>query len=163
MEVGLISLSDLTVNPHTGRPVGALDRLDATLAYARAADELGLDAFMLGEHHSHKFAVASPAVEMAREGVPLIVIQRQLGHTKRRDHLDLSPRHRQHRDHRHRPRPPRADGPRRSLARALTPRPAAGTLATSSPPTLAEVAGHQPGGERLPESSMHRKAAIHAA
>jgi len=65
MEVGLISLSDLTVNPHTGRPVGALDRLDATLAYARAADELGLDAFMLGEHHSHKFAVASPAVVLA--------------------------------------------------------------------------------------------------
>jgi hypothetical protein len=35
------------------------------------------------------------------------------------------PRHRQHRDHRHRPRPPRADGPRRQLAPALTPRPAA--------------------------------------
>ena len=65
MEVGLISLSDLTVNPHTGRPVGALDRLDATLTHARAADELGLDVFTLGEHHSHKFAVASPAVVLA--------------------------------------------------------------------------------------------------
>src|SRR3954447_24022883 len=65
MELGLISLSDLTADPHTGRPVPAVDRLDATLAYARAADELGLDAFALGEHHSHKFAIASPAVVLA--------------------------------------------------------------------------------------------------
>jgi len=50
MEVGIISLIDLTADPHTGRPVAALDRLDATLAYARAADELGLDVFVLGEH-----------------------------------------------------------------------------------------------------------------
>jgi site-specific recombinase XerD len=42
------------------------------------------------------------AVEMAREGVPLIVIQRQLGHTnlgitsahQSGDHFDLSSRHR---------------------------------------------------------------------
>jgi len=65
MELGIISLSDLTAGPHTGRPVAAVDRLDATLAHARAADELGLDVFALGEHHSHKFAVASPAVALA--------------------------------------------------------------------------------------------------
>src|SRR3954470_14968316 len=65
MELGIISLSDLTTDPHTGRPGAAVDRLDATLAYARAADELGLDVFALGEHHSHKFAVASPAVVLA--------------------------------------------------------------------------------------------------
>src|SRR3954449_2227149 len=65
MELGIISLSDLTPDPDTGRPVSALDRLDATLAYARAADDLGLDVFTLGEHHSHKFAVASPAVVLA--------------------------------------------------------------------------------------------------
>src|SRR4051794_29658503 len=65
MELGIISLSDLTADPHTGRPVAALARLDAPLAYARAADQLGLDVFALGEHHSHKFAVASPAVALA--------------------------------------------------------------------------------------------------
>src|SRR4051812_13242564 len=65
MELGIISLSDLTADPHTGRPVAAVDRLDATLAYARAAYQLGLDVFALGEHHSHKFAVASPAVALA--------------------------------------------------------------------------------------------------
>jgi alkanesulfonate monooxygenase SsuD/methylene tetrahydromethanopterin reductase-like flavin-dependent oxidoreductase (luciferase family) len=65
VEIGIISLSDLTADPATGRPVSAAERLDATLAYARAADELGLDVFTLGEHHSHKFAVASPAVVLA--------------------------------------------------------------------------------------------------
>lgn len=45
------------------------------------------------------------AVEMAREAVPLPVIQRQLGHA----HLgitSLPPRHRHDQNHQHRPRPP---------------------------------------------------------
>src|SRR3954466_6920788 len=65
MELGIISLSDLTADPRTGRPVAAVDRLDATLAQARAAHELGPHGFPLGEHPSHKFAVASPAVVLA--------------------------------------------------------------------------------------------------
>ena len=48
------------------------------------------------------------AVEMAREGVPLIVIQRQLGHTNLGITSIYLQGHRQRRDHRHRPRPPRA-------------------------------------------------------
>ena len=52
MELGIISLSDLAVDPDTGRPVAALDRIDETLAYARAADELGLEVFTLGEQHT---------------------------------------------------------------------------------------------------------------
>jgi hypothetical protein len=59
------------------------------------------------------------AVEMAREGVPLIVIQRQLGHSKPRDHLGLPAGHRQRRDHRNGPRPARADDPRHHLAAEL--------------------------------------------
>ena len=50
------------------------------------------------------------AVEMAHEGVPLVVIQRQLGHSKSRDHFDLPPGDRQRRDHRHRPCPADSDG-----------------------------------------------------
>src|SRR3954452_10793866 len=65
MQLGSISLSDLAVDAQTGRSIAALDRIDDTLAYARAADELGLDVLTLGEHHSHKFAVASPAVVLA--------------------------------------------------------------------------------------------------
>jgi hypothetical protein len=51
------------------------------------------------------------AVEMAREGVPLIVIQRQLGHSNPRHHLGLFARHRQRRNHRDGPRPPRTGDP----------------------------------------------------
>jgi hypothetical protein len=39
MQLGIISLSDRTADPYTPRPVAPVDRLDATLAYARAADE----------------------------------------------------------------------------------------------------------------------------
>ena len=42
-------------------------------------------------------------------------------------------------------------------------RPAAGKLATSSPPALVQIASHEPGGERLAECSNHREAATHAA
>ena len=59
------------------------------------------------------------AVEMAREGVPLIVIQRQLGHSNLGIHLRLPARHRQRRDHRDRARPTRANDPRQRLAAAL--------------------------------------------
>jgi integrase len=59
------------------------------------------------------------AVEMAREGVPLIVIQRQLGHSNLGITSRLPPGHRQRRDHRDRPRPTRADDPSQRLAAAL--------------------------------------------
>ena len=59
------------------------------------------------------------AVEMAREGVPLIVIQRQLGHNKPRHHLRLPARHRQRGDHRDRPCPARAHGSRPRIATAM--------------------------------------------
>ena len=65
------------------------------------------------------------AVEMAREGVPLNVIQRPARPRRSWRHIGLPAGHRQHRDHRHGPLAPRADGPGRQLAPALTPRPAA--------------------------------------
>jgi len=70
-------------------------------------------------------APTRPRREMARERVPLIVIQRRLEHTQPGHHLDLPAGHRQCRDHRHRPRPPSAGGARRQHAAALiTRRPA---------------------------------------
>jgi hypothetical protein len=35
MQLGSITLSDLTADPHTGRPVAALDRLDPTPGCSR--------------------------------------------------------------------------------------------------------------------------------
>jgi site-specific recombinase XerD len=60
------------------------------------------------------------AVEMAREGVPLVVIQRQLGHSNLGITSVLPARNRQRRDHRHRPYPPRADDPGQHIASALS-------------------------------------------
>jgi alkanesulfonate monooxygenase SsuD/methylene tetrahydromethanopterin reductase-like flavin-dependent oxidoreductase (luciferase family) len=65
IEIGVLSLSDIQQNPATGLPFPAVQRIDDTIAYARLADELGLDVFALGEHHSLEFAVSSPAVVLA--------------------------------------------------------------------------------------------------
>jgi integrase len=59
------------------------------------------------------------AGELARGGVALNVIQRQLGHANLVHHLDLPARHRHRRDHRHRPRPARADDVRQRRPAAL--------------------------------------------
>jgi hypothetical protein len=56
------------------------------------------------------------AVELAREGVPLIVIQRQLGHSNL-GITSLYPGNRHRRDHRDSPRAPCANDPRRASLR----------------------------------------------
>jgi alkanesulfonate monooxygenase SsuD/methylene tetrahydromethanopterin reductase-like flavin-dependent oxidoreductase (luciferase family) len=65
MELGIVSLSDLQLDPLSGGPVGAQQRLAEIVGYAELADTLGLDVFGLGEHHSVDFAVSSPAVVLA--------------------------------------------------------------------------------------------------
>jgi hypothetical protein len=59
------------------------------------------------------------ALELAREGVPLNIIQRQLGHTNLGTTSDLPPRHRPRRDHHRRPHPPRPDDVRQRRAATL--------------------------------------------
>ena len=49
------------------------------------------------------------AVELAREGVPINVIQRQFGHTRPRHHLNLLARDRSERNRQRRPLPSTAD------------------------------------------------------
>ena len=83
---------------------------------------------------------------MAREGVPLIVIQRQLGHTN----LGITSIYLQGIDNAeiidtvHSRRAPMV--PVRQVARAVTRRPAAGKLTTSSPPVLVQISSQEPGG-----------------
>jgi hypothetical protein len=62
------------------------------------------------------------AVEMVREGVPLIRHPAPTRTQQPRHHLRLPPRHRQRRDHRNRPRPTRTDDPSQRVAPALTAR-----------------------------------------
>ena len=75
MELGILSLGDLQRDqrigrPHrpavrTGRPHRPVDRMTEVLGYAVLADQLGLDVFALGEHHSAEFFTSSPAVVLA--------------------------------------------------------------------------------------------------
>lgn len=65
MQLGILSLSDLQTSPDTGQPVTAAQRVADTIDSAVLADQLGLDMFALGEHHSLDFAVSSPAVVLA--------------------------------------------------------------------------------------------------
>src|SRR5205814_4566058 len=65
VELGILSLSDLQTNLDTGQPASAVERSDDIINYAVLADQLGLDLFALGEHHTLDFAVSSPAVVLA--------------------------------------------------------------------------------------------------
>jgi alkanesulfonate monooxygenase SsuD/methylene tetrahydromethanopterin reductase-like flavin-dependent oxidoreductase (luciferase family) len=65
VELGIISLSDIQIDPATGFPFPAVRRIDETIGYATLADRLGLDVVALGEHHTLDHAVASPAVVLA--------------------------------------------------------------------------------------------------
>ncbi len=64
-EVGVLSLSDIQTDPRTGRPFDTARRIHEIISYGKLADELGLDFFGLGEHHSLDFAVSSPAVVLS--------------------------------------------------------------------------------------------------
>jgi alkanesulfonate monooxygenase SsuD/methylene tetrahydromethanopterin reductase-like flavin-dependent oxidoreductase (luciferase family) len=65
MELGILSLGDIQTSPATGQRFGAMQRIDEIIGYAALADDLGLDLFALGEHHTLDFAVSSPAVVLA--------------------------------------------------------------------------------------------------
>ena len=65
MELGILSLGDLQRDPATGRQHRPADRMREILGYATLADQLGLDVFAVGEHHSAEFFTSSPAVVLA--------------------------------------------------------------------------------------------------
>jgi hypothetical protein len=89
--------------PTRGRPwVPAGARSHLHIAAGRAGVRRRFAPHQL--RHAH-------AVEMSREEVPLLVIPRQLGPCRSRDHLRLLARDRQHRGHPRRPRTARTDDP----------------------------------------------------
>ncbi|WP_395244446.1 LLM class flavin-dependent oxidoreductase [Agromyces sp. MMS24-K17] len=71
MELGVYSLTERTEPTGGTEPTGAagraalLDRVRDVIDYGVRADEVGLDAFGIGEHHTPRFAVASPSVVLA--------------------------------------------------------------------------------------------------
>ncbi|MFI5528788.1 CE1758 family FMN-dependent luciferase-like monooxygenase [Kitasatospora sp. NPDC051853] len=65
MQFGLFTVGDLTADPHTGRPPTEQERIRATVAIARKAEEIGLDVFATGEHHNPPFVSSSPTTLLA--------------------------------------------------------------------------------------------------
>ncbi|WP_322412165.1 LLM class flavin-dependent oxidoreductase [Microbacterium invictum] len=65
MQFGVFTVSDITEDPTTGRTPTDAERIQATIAIARHAEEVGLDVFALGEHHNPPFWSSSPTTALA--------------------------------------------------------------------------------------------------
>lgn len=66
MQFGIFTVGDVTTDPTTGRTPTEHERIKATVAIAKKADEVGLDVFATGEHHNPPFAApANPPVLLA--------------------------------------------------------------------------------------------------
>lgn len=65
MEIGVDSFAAVGKNPVTGVQTTAVDRIASLLDEIQCADEVGLDAFGLGEHHRAEFLDSAPAVILA--------------------------------------------------------------------------------------------------
>src|SRR3954454_17040730 len=64
MQFGIFSVSDLTTDPTTGRTPSEAERIKAVVTIAQKAEEVGLDVFALGEHHTPPFFSSSPTTTL---------------------------------------------------------------------------------------------------
>lgn len=60
MQFGIFSVGDVTQDPTTGRTPTEAERIQAMVAIALKAEEVGLDVFATGEHHNPPFVPSSP-------------------------------------------------------------------------------------------------------
>jgi putative FMN-dependent luciferase-like monooxygenase len=60
MQFGIFSVGDVTPDPTTGRTPTEAERIQAMVAIALRAEEVGLDVFATGEHHNPPFVPSSP-------------------------------------------------------------------------------------------------------
>jgi alkanesulfonate monooxygenase SsuD/methylene tetrahydromethanopterin reductase-like flavin-dependent oxidoreductase (luciferase family) len=65
MQIGLMSLGDMTDDPVTGRKFSAVERYRMTIDAAEVADRVGLYGYFIGEHHGLSYTFSSPAVLLA--------------------------------------------------------------------------------------------------
>lgn len=66
MQFGIFTVGDVTEDPTNGRTPSEHERIKATVAIAKKAEEVGLDVFATGEHHNPPFAApANPPVLLA--------------------------------------------------------------------------------------------------
>ena len=65
MQFGIFTVGDVTTDPTTGRTPTEHERIEATVAVARKAEEVGLDVFATGQHHNPPFIPSAPTTTLA--------------------------------------------------------------------------------------------------
>ncbi|MBN9605101.1 MAG: LLM class flavin-dependent oxidoreductase [Actinomycetales bacterium] len=65
MQFGIMSVSDVTRDPVSGRTPSEAERIDALVRIAVKAEEVGLDVVAVGEHHNPPFVSSSPTTLLA--------------------------------------------------------------------------------------------------
>src|SRR5690242_15088875 len=68
MQFGIFTVGDVTADPTTGRTPTEHERIKATVAIAKKAEEVGLDVFATGEHHNPPFISSNPTATLAYIG-----------------------------------------------------------------------------------------------
>ena len=64
MQFGVFTVGDVTTDPTTGRTPTEHERIEAMIAIALKAEEIGLDVFATGEHHNPPFVPSSPTTTL---------------------------------------------------------------------------------------------------
>jgi probable LLM family oxidoreductase len=64
-EIGIYSFVENTPDPRTGQSIPAAQRMREILEEVELADQVGLDAFGIGEHHRAEYLSSAPAVILA--------------------------------------------------------------------------------------------------
>ena len=65
MELGVFSVSDVTLDPTTNRMPTERERIKAAVAIAKKVEEIGMDVYAVGEHHNPPFFSSSPTTLLA--------------------------------------------------------------------------------------------------
>jgi putative FMN-dependent luciferase-like monooxygenase len=65
MQFGIFTVGDVTTDPTTGATPTENERIKATIAIAKKAEEVGLDVFATGEHHNPPFIPSAPTTTLA--------------------------------------------------------------------------------------------------
>ncbi|MFS3129113.1 LLM class flavin-dependent oxidoreductase [Nocardioides sp. Bht2] len=65
MQLGIFTVGDVTTDPTTGHTPSENERIKATVAIAKKAEEVGMDVMAFGQHHNPPFAASSPTTTMA--------------------------------------------------------------------------------------------------
>ncbi len=65
MQFGIFTVGDVTTDPTTGATPTEHERIAATVAIAKKAEEVGLDVFATGEHHNPPFVPSAPTTTLA--------------------------------------------------------------------------------------------------